>query len=195
MQQLQLQPEQPPQALQDLQPLAQPLQPEQPPQPRAYCTPGSRGSRPKRSRSKTKNVVKLTSMISSSLKAMFGPAAASRTSAAGPTPPVADALPASAIDTPTTPATGTAFFRCFCFVCRIVEPPENSHLERIVPAALSYASHGHLQDRSARDRLPHNCGRPAASGSTRQARSIQTWALRWIWPARTGETDMADSHG
>jgi hypothetical protein len=122
MQQLQLQPEQPPQALQDLQPLAQPLQPEQPPQPRAYCTPGSRGSR--LSLSKTKNVVKLTSMISSSLKVIFGPAAASRngTSAAGPTPPVADALPASAIDTPTTPATGTAFFRCFCFVCRIVEP-------------------------------------------------------------------------
>jgi hypothetical protein len=166
MQQLQLQPEQPAQDLQDLQPLAQPLQPEQPPQPRAYCTPGSRGSR--LSLSKTKNVVKLTSMISSSLKVIFGPAAASRNgTSAGPTPPVADALPASAIDTPTTPATGTAFFRCFCFVCRIVEPPENSHLERIVPAALSYASHGYFQDRSARDRLPRNCGRPAASGSTK----------------------------
>jgi hypothetical protein len=165
MQQLQLQPEQPPQARQDLQPLAQPLQPEQPPQPRAYCTPGSRGSR--FSRSKTKNVVKLTSMISSSLKAMFGPGAAPRTSAAGPTSPVADAVPASAIDTPTTPATGTAFFRCFCFFCRIVE--NLLSLERIVPAAVSYPCHGHLQDRF-----------PTIAGVRklgRRAREKQTWPI------------------
>jgi hypothetical protein len=45
------------------------------------------------------------------------------TSGAGPTAPVADA-PGSAMDTPTTPATGTAFFKrfiCFCFVRGIVE--------------------------------------------------------------------------
>ena len=86
--------------------------------------------------SKTKNVPKLTSKISSSMKVTCGPGAASHngTSGVGPTAPVADEPPASAIDTPTTPATGTAFFRCFCFVRGIVE---TSHpLARVIPAAL-----------------------------------------------------------
>ena len=86
--------------------------------------------------SKTKNVPKLTSKISSSMKVTCGPGAASHngTSGVGPTAPVAEEPPASAIDTPTTPATGTAFFRCFCFVRGIVE---TSHpLARVIPAAL-----------------------------------------------------------
>src|SRR5262245_36493955 len=109
-QQPQLQPPHPPQALHALHPRAQPRQPPQPPQPRAYCTPGWRASM--FSLSKTKNVAKLTSVISSSLKVTCGPDAPCRTSAGGPTAAVADP-PASAIDAPTTPTTGTAFFSCF----------------------------------------------------------------------------------
>jgi hypothetical protein len=77
--------------------------------------------------SKTKNVPKLTSNISSSLSVICGGVSHNCTSGAGPTAPVADAPPASAMDAPTTPATGTAFFRCFClfrcfcFVRGIVE--------------------------------------------------------------------------
>src|SRR6476620_10460222 len=91
MQQPQLQPPQPPQALQALQPQPpQPLQPLQPLQPRAYCTPGLSISL-----SKTKNVPKLTSEISSSVKVNWGTGAVSRngTSGAGPTAPAADAPP------------------------------------------------------------------------------------------------------
>ncbi len=122
-QQPQLQPAQPAQALQALQPLAQPLQPLQPLQPRwAICMP-SRGVLAV-SLSKTKNVPKLTSKSSSSVKAICGPCAVSGdcTSGVCPRVPVADAPPASAIDTPTTPATGTAFFRGLCFVLGISAP-------------------------------------------------------------------------
>jgi hypothetical protein len=68
--------------------------------------------------SKTKNVLRLTSKISSSLKLIcgFGAAFIDGATGAGPTAPVADVPPASAMDTPTTPATGTAFFNCLCFV-------------------------------------------------------------------------------
>jgi hypothetical protein len=71
--------------------------------------------------SKTKNVPKLTSNISSSLSVICGGVSHNCTSGAGPTAPVADAPPVSAMDAPTTPATGTAFFGCFCFVRGIVE--------------------------------------------------------------------------
>jgi len=140
-QQPQLQPPQPAQALQDLQPpTLQPLQPPQalqpltpplqPPQPLAApplqprwatCTPARSASL-----SKTKNVPKLTSEISSSSRINCGTVSSKCTSGAGPTAPVADA-PGIAMDTPTTPAIGTAFFRCvrcvrcFCFVRGIVE--------------------------------------------------------------------------
>src|SRR5215469_16432824 len=93
----------------------------QPPalQPRAaYCTPARSASL-----SKTKNVPKLTSKISSSSRINCGTVSHKCTSGAGPTAPVADA-PGIAIDTPTTPTTGTAFFRCFrcfCFVRSIVQ--------------------------------------------------------------------------
>ena len=126
-----------------LQPLAQPLQPPQPLQPRwANCTP-SRGV-PAVSLSKTKNVPKLTSKISSSMKVTCGPGAVSHngTSGVGPTAPVADEPPASAIDTPTTPATGTAFFRCFCFARDIVETSTLWH--ELSPQHCSYAFRGHL---------------------------------------------------
>ena len=132
-QQPQLQPPQPPQPAQALQPpTLQPLQPLQPPQalaaqprpqplaplqPRwAYCWPGTLASL-----SKTKNVPKLTSNISSSLRVNCSGVSCNCTSGVGPTAPVADAPPVIAMDMPTTPATGTAFFRCFCFVCGIVE--------------------------------------------------------------------------
>src|SRR5215472_5037670 len=136
-QQPQLQPPQPAQAMQALQPpMAQPLQPPpplhptptlQPPPPAlqpatpalqpatpalqppalqpiwAYCTPARSASL-----SKTKNVPKLTSKISSSSRINCGCGAVSRKgiSGAGPTAPVA--APCIAMDTPTTPATGTA---------------------------------------------------------------------------------------
>lgn len=131
-QQPQLQPPQPAQATQARQPpMLQPLQPAQPlqalaqppPQPLqplqprwAYCWPGVLSSL-----SKTKNVPKLTSNISSSLSVICGGVSHNCTSGAGPTAPVADAPPVSAMDAPTTPATGTAFFGCFCFVRGIVE--------------------------------------------------------------------------
>jgi hypothetical protein len=159
MQQLQLQPPQPPQALQALQPLAQPLQPLQPLQPRwANCCPPSRGV-PAVSLSKTKNVPKLTSKISSSMKVICGPAVSRNgTSGVGPTAPVADEPPASAIDTPTTPATGTAFFSC-CFVRGIVE---TSHpLARVVPAALFYHRAISMPSRSSGPR-PRCIALPAA---------------------------------
>jgi hypothetical protein len=134
-QQPQLQPPQPAQALQALQPpRAQPLQPPQALQPlttalqppqrltttAAYCWP-----RTSISLSKTKNVLKLTSKISSSSKLNCGVVSRKCISEVGPTPPVADAPPAIAMETPTTPATGTVFFRgffrCFGFVRGIVE--------------------------------------------------------------------------
>jgi hypothetical protein len=111
------QPRQPPQALQALTtpPLhpaaAQPRQPPRQPLTWAYCWPGTSASL-----SKTKNVPKLTSKISSSSSVNCGVVSGKCTSGVGPTAPVAVAPPAIAMDTPTTPATGTAFFRCFCFV-------------------------------------------------------------------------------
>jgi hypothetical protein len=94
--------------------------------------------------SKTKNVPKLTSKISSSMKLTCGPGAVSHngTSGVGPTAPVADEPPASAIDTPTTPATGTVFFRCFCFARDIVETSTLWH--ELSPQHCSYAFRGHL---------------------------------------------------
>src|SRR5215831_16227893 len=122
MQQLQAQPEQPPHAEQARQPRPQPRQPPQRAQPRcAYCTPGSRGSAI--SRSKTKNVPRLTSAISSSLKVISGACAVSFTSVVVATVPAAAALPASATDTPTAPATGTARFNCLCLVRDIMTSP------------------------------------------------------------------------
>jgi hypothetical protein len=52
---------------------------------------------------------------------IWGPGTLVRDTSGVVAAPVADAPPASAIDTPTNPATGTAFFRCFRFVCGIVE--------------------------------------------------------------------------
>jgi hypothetical protein len=126
-----LQPLQPPQPLQ---PLAQPraAQPLQPLQPRwAYCWPGTLTSL-----SKTKKVPKLTSDISSSLRVNCGGVSCNCTSGVGPTAPVADA-PVIAMDMPTTPATGTAFFRCFCFVCGIVETstPSGKWYKSLSPTA------------------------------------------------------------
>src|ERR1700724_4488572 len=126
-----LQPLQPPQPLQ---PLAQPraAQPLQPLQPRwAYCWPGTLTSL-----SKTKKVPKLTSDISSSLRVNCGGVSCNCTSGVGQTAPVADA-PVIAMDMPTTPATGTAFFRCFCFVCGIVETstPSGKWYKRLSPTA------------------------------------------------------------
>jgi hypothetical protein len=110
---------QPRQPLQPPQPLPQALHPRQPLQPRwAYCWPGTLTSL-----SKTKNVPKLTSNISSSLRVNCGGVSRNCTSGVGPTAPVAGAPPVIAMDMPTTPATGTAFFRCFCFVCGIAKPP------------------------------------------------------------------------
>jgi hypothetical protein len=105
------QPPQPPQPQplpQPLQPL-QPLQPRQPPQPRACCSPSRV---PAFSLSKTKNVPRLTSEISSSLRVISGTLGVSRedTSAAGATV-AADAPPASDNDTPTTPSAGTTSLR------------------------------------------------------------------------------------
>jgi hypothetical protein len=166
MQQPQLQPPQPPQALQDLQPLAQPLQPPQPLQPRwANCTP-SRGV-PAVSLSKTKNVPKLTSKISSSMKLTCGPGAVSRngTSGVGPTAPVADEPPASAIDMPTTPATGTAFFRCFCFVRDIVETSGKSYPRSTIRTPSTDTSQDQSVRRPIRTQtgVPRNCRRTATS--------------------------------
>jgi hypothetical protein len=79
--------------------------------------------------SKTKNVPKLTSNISSSLRVNCGGVSSNCASGVGPTAPVAAAPPVIAMDMPTTPATGTAFFRCFgfcfcfCLVCGISKPP------------------------------------------------------------------------
>jgi hypothetical protein len=76
--------------------------------------------------SKTKNVPRLTSEISSSLSVNPGPVAVSfdGVSATGPAIPAADAPPASDKDTPTTPNAGTTSFRRFrfeaCFVNGIV---------------------------------------------------------------------------
>src|SRR6266436_5411011 len=55
-------------------------------------------------------------------------------------PCVADAPPASDKDTPTAPTTGTAFFRRFRFVCRIIEPslPSTLVMKDSISAAASY---------------------------------------------------------
>lgn len=113
-----LQPLQPPQPRAPPQPL-QPRAPLQPPQPLprwATCWPDRSASL-----SKTKNVPKLTSDISSSLRLIGGGVSRTCRSGVGPTAPVADAPPATARDKPTTPATGAAFFSCFRFVCGIVD--------------------------------------------------------------------------
>ena len=120
-----LHPLQPAQALQPL--TTAPLQPPHPLQPLqplawAYCWPGTSASL-----SKTKNVPKLTSKISSSSRVNCGEVSGKCTSGVGPTAPVAVAPPAIAMDTPTTPATGAAFFRCFCFVRSFVRSIETSH--------------------------------------------------------------------
>jgi hypothetical protein len=170
-QQPQLQPPQPAQAVQALQPpMLQPLHPLQPPQPPqplaqrpttpppqplhplqprwANCWPGTLSSL-----SKTKNVPKLTSNISSSLRVNCGGISCNCTSGVGPTAPVPDAPPVIAMDMPTTPATGTAFFRCFCLVCGIAE---TSTLLGIGTKAFrpqhnsAYALHGHLARSSLR---------------------------------------------
>ena len=128
------QPPQPPQP--PPQPLAQPRQPRQPlqppqplPQPRATCSP-SRDA-PAFSLSKTKNVPRLTSEISSSVRANPGPVAVSFDGMSVTEPAVAaDAPLASDKDTPTTPNAGTTSFRRFrfeaCFVTAIVESSMNS---------------------------------------------------------------------
>src|SRR4051794_21775315 len=128
------QPPQPPpqpQALpQPLQPLPQPLQPPQPlPHPRATCSPARVA--PAFSLSKTKNVPRLTSEISSSLRVNPGPVAVSLDGVSETDPAVAaDAPLASDKDTPTTPNAGKTSFRRFrfeaCFVTAIVESSMNS---------------------------------------------------------------------
>jgi hypothetical protein len=137
-QQPQLHPAHPAQAMQDLQPpTAQPLHPPhlhpptahrppahrpapahrpQPLQPRwANCTPIISMS----SRSKTKNVPRLTSAISSSLRLIWGPRTLfpNNVSGAGPAVPVACAPPASAMDAPTAPTTGAAIVRLLLRLC------------------------------------------------------------------------------
>jgi len=117
------QPPQPPQPPQRLMAHRQPPQ-RQPPHlhPRAYCSP-SRGM-PAFSLSKTKNVPKLTSAISSSLSVICGGTVFWEGVSAVGTAVAADAPPASDKDMPTTPTTGTASFRAFrfeaCFLCGIV---------------------------------------------------------------------------
>jgi len=127
-QQPQAHPAQPAQTMQDLQPpTEQPLHPRQPPQPPhpphrlapahraqplplqlrwANCSP----TLWRFSRSKTKNVPKLTSAISSSLRLIWGPSTsfADDVSGVDPPTPVAYAPPASAMDAPTAPITGAA---------------------------------------------------------------------------------------
>jgi hypothetical protein len=81
--------------------------------------------------SKTKNVPRLTSEISSSLRANPGPVAVSFDGMSVTEPAVAaDAPLASDKDTPTTPNAGTTSFRRFrfeaCFVTAIVESSMNS---------------------------------------------------------------------
>src|SRR5215203_2989603 len=151
-QQPQLHPEQPAQARQALTPTEQPLQPLHPPhraapahratahrpppphraaaqprppprQPRwAYCSPYSS----RFSLSKTKNVPRLTSEISSSLRLIWGPGTSFFNDGpdGDPTTPVAYAPPATAIDAPTAPTRGTAivrFLRRFCFIVAMSE--------------------------------------------------------------------------
>src|SRR5262245_5481687 len=119
---------QPPQPPQPAQP--QPLPHRQPPQrqpphrqPRAYCSP-SRGV-PAFSLSKTKNVPKLTSAISSSLSVICGRMVLWDGVSAVGTAVAADAPPASDKDATATPTTGTASLRAFrfeaCVLCGIVE--------------------------------------------------------------------------
>jgi hypothetical protein len=134
---------QPRQPLQPPQPLPQALHPLQPLQPRwAYCWPGTLTSL-----SKTKNVPKLTSNISSSLRVNCGGVSRNCTSGVGPTAPVAGAPPVIAMDMPTTPATGTAFFRCFCFVCGIAKPP------RLLVNATKACAHSTIYRRPRTDTL------------------------------------------
>ena len=103
-----------PTALQPLPAAPQPLQPL--PARCANCWPDISTSL-----SKTKNVPKLTSKISSSWRVTCGGVSRNCTSGVGPTAPVADAPPVIAIDRPTAPATGTAFLKCFCVLCGIFE--------------------------------------------------------------------------
>jgi hypothetical protein len=75
--------------------------------------------------SKTKNVPKLTSAISSSLSVICGGTVFCDGVSAVGTAVAADAPPTSDKDTPTAPTTGTASIRAFrfeaCFLCGIVE--------------------------------------------------------------------------
>jgi hypothetical protein len=178
IQQPQLQPPQPAQAMQDLQPpRLQPLQPPQPLQPLAQplaaqplapplqprwasCRSGPSGSA---SLSKTKNVPKLTSKISSSLRVKCGAVSRKFTSGTGARAPVAGPPPAIAMDTPTTPATGTAFFRCFrfvfscfCFVRGIVET-SHAYVVNLSPTAPRTVSLGRTSARPHRS-LTRFCG-------------------------------------
>src|SRR5215203_59438 len=113
-QQPQLHPEQPAQARQALTPTEQPRW--------AYCSPYSS----RFSLSKTKNVPRLTSEISSSLRLIWGPGTSFFNDGpdGDPTTPVAYAPPATAIDAPTAPTRGTAivrFLRRFCFIVAMSE--------------------------------------------------------------------------
>jgi|SRR6516164_6449960 len=118
------QPPQPPQRQPQPLPHRQPPQ-RQPPhrQPRAYCSP-SRGV-PAFSLSKTKNVPKLTSAISSSLSVICGRMVLWDGVSAVGTAVAADAPPASDKDATATPTTGTASLRAFrfeaCVLCGIIE--------------------------------------------------------------------------
>lgn len=139
--------------------------------------------------SKTKNVPKLTSKISSSMKVTCGPGAVSHngTSGVGPTAPVADEPPASAIDTPTTPATGTAFFRCFCFARDIVETSTLWH--ELSPQHCSYAFRGHLA-RPIRTPTGHPQEWPAHG----HLRGGQEGARREFPPSPASRVEAAQRH-
>ena len=166
-QQPQLQPAHPAHALQALQPQPahprQPLHPLQPLHPRwAYCWPGLSSFLSKTSWSKTKNVPKLTSETSSSLRLIcgLGTLFPNDPSGVGPRAPVAYAPPASAIDAPTAPATGKAFFRCFrfgfCFVWGMSRPPMpycKCYIEFVAHNAIGTPSRDAVQDR-----CPHQGG-------------------------------------
>jgi hypothetical protein len=144
-QQPQLHPAQPAHPIQDLQPpTEQPLQPLHPAHPRApphrataqprqppprqprwaYCSPTC----PRFSLSKTKNIPRLTSEISSSVRLIWGPGTSffNDGSDVDPTAPVAYTPLAIVIVAPTAPATGRAIvglFLRFCLVAATSELP------------------------------------------------------------------------
>jgi len=122
------QPPQPPQP----QPLPQPLHPLQPPQPLWQPPQPQRASWgpyrgvPAVSLSKTKNVPKLTSAISSSLSVICG-GAPSRGGVSEVATAAVACVPPTSDKAPTTPTTGTACFRCFRFDVLLLFRIEASH--------------------------------------------------------------------